>query len=494
MRNSNKMKFLAVMIALALLLTALPIYSALADGETPTPTGTDTSSTTPTASTPTPVPTPVPGDNHIFLLQEVSDEEKSFLLTQSAYAGDSITFYVPIFNKNLDSATGLSCSLLSGSPSNPFSTDPVCKPYKTWDSVNSKLIDWSDPATLAIGDRAYFEVTGTIPSNATPGDYKLNFVVNYNGTMKDNIFVTIVVREKSDSSSSSGGSSYKSKPKVIIESYSFDEDTIYAGDIVTLRLVIANTSKREAITNLQLDFSNEAGAILPAPGGSNSIYIGTIDKDKAYVLNVKLQVAPDADAKPQLLAIKLSYEGTKNRADFDETASVSVPVLQKARVRINDPIVYDDPWVGASVAVGVTLYNLGKSPLYNCMVDVVGDGLTLEESYFGGNVAAGGTMRADLNVTPTTAGKLDAQVRVTYEDVNGKQTETLLPLNMVANEEPAGGVTSNGNGGMVTPGDVPANASNGLIFWIIGGVAVVTGLVFLGVKMKKKRERTLEEE
>ena len=121
--------------------------------------------------------------------------------------------------------------------------------------------------------------------------------------------------------------------------------------------------------------------------------VGTIDKEDAYVLSVKLQVAPDAEAKPQLLAIKLSYEGTKNRSDFEETASVSIPVQQKARVRINDPVVYDDPWVGSNVSVGLTLYNLGKSTLYNCMVDVVGDGVTLEESYFGGNIAAGGTMR-----------------------------------------------------------------------------------------------------
>ena len=490
MRNKNKIKLFAMMVALALLLTALPMYSALAE-DTPDP-GAATPTPTPTA-TPTTVPTPEPGDNHIFLLQDVSDEEKGLLLTQSAYAGDSITFYVPIFNKNLDSATDMSCLLSPASPSNPFSAAPVCKAYKTWDSVNSKLIDW-DPATLAIGDRAYFEVTGSIPASTTPGDYKMTFVVNYNGTMKDNISVTIVVREKSDSGSSSGGSSYKSKPKVIIESYSFDKDTIYAGDTVTLRLVIANTSKREAITNLQLDFSNDLGAILPAPGGSSSVFIGTIDKEEAYVLSLKLQVTPDADAKSQLLTIKLSYEGTKNRSDFDETASVSVPVQQKARVRINDPIVYDDPWVGGNVSVGVTLYNLGKSTLYNCMVDVVGDGLTLEESYFGGNVVSGGTMRADLNVTPTTAGQLDAQVRVTYEDVNGNPTETLLPLNMVVNEEAAVNMASGGNGAMEVPGDTPANANIGWVFWALGGAAVVTGLVVLGINMKKKRERALEEE
>ena len=488
MRNSNKMRFLAVMIALALLLTAMPIYSALAEDATPSPTPT-------AAPTPTPVPTPEPGAGHLELYTGVTDsEEQSLLQVYSQRAGEKITFYVPIFNRDLPSATGLTCSLFSVAPQSPFAEAPSLKWYKTWNSSTNTLEEWSSH-DIAIGDRAYFEVSGTLLSTAPVGTYTLYFTVTYSDGLKDNIPVTIVVREaSSDSGSSSGGSSYKSKPKVIIESYNFDEDTIYAGDIVTLRLVIANTSKREAVTNVQLDFSNEAGAILPAPGGSSSVFIGTIDKEKAYVLSLKLQIMPDADAKSQPLAIKITYEGTKNRADFDETASVSVPVLQKARVRINDPIVYDDPWVGTNVAVGLTLYNLGKSPLYNCMVDIVGDGLTLEESYFGGNVAAGGTMRADLSVTPTMAGKLDAQVRVTYEDVNGKQTETLLPLNMVVNEEPAGGNASNGNGGMVTPGDAPANANIGWIFWVLGGVAVVTGLVFFGVKMKKKRERALEEE
>lgn len=489
MRNTKKIKFFSILLAVTLLLTALPLYSALAEDATPDP-----GAATPTP-TPTAVPTPEPGDNHIYLLQEVSDEEKGYLQTQAAYAGDSITFYVPIINKNLDSATDLKCEFFSASPSNPFTATPVCTPYKTWDSANSKLIGWSDPATLAIGDRAYFEVKGSLLANATPGDYKVTFVVSYNGTLTDNITVSIQVREKSSSSGSSGGgSSYRSKPKVILEAYSFSEDTIYAGDTITLKLVIANTSTREAITNLTLELTNDAGMILPAPGGSNSIFIGTIDKDEAYVQTVKLQVAPDAEAKAQLIAIKLSYEGTKNRSEFNETASVSVPVKQKARVMINDPKIYDDPWVGGNVAVGITLYNLGKTTLYNCMVDVVGEGVTLEERYFGGNIAAGGTMRADLNVTPTMGGQIDAQVRVTYEDVNGNQTEELLPMNMFVNEDSMGDMVSPGNGGMEIPGDKPASANIGWIFWTLGGIAVVTGAVFLGIKAKKKRERALEEE
>jgi hypothetical protein len=487
MRNTKKIRVFAILLSLALLITALPMYSALADDPTPDP-----AAATPTP-TPTAAPTPVPGDGHIYLLKEVSDEEKGYLQTQAAYAGDSITFYVPIYNKNLESATDLKCELFFGEPKTPFTLPISGTAHKTWNSATEKLEAW-DPATLAIGDRAYFRVTGKLLDSLSAGTYKLNFTVSYNGTLKDNIPVSIEVREKSSGGSSGGGSSYKSKPKVILESYSFGEDTIYAGDSVNLRLVVANTSQREAITNLTLELSNEAGVILPAPGGSNSIYIGTIEKDDAYVLSVKMQIAPDAEAKSQLLAIKLSYEGTKNRSEFSETASVSIPVLQKARVRINDPIIYEDPWVGSTVSVGVTLYNLGKSTLYNCMVDVVGDGVTVEESYFGGNVVAGGTMRADLSVTPTMAGALDAKVRVTYEDVNGNETEELLPMNMVVNEEGMGEMVSPGNGGMELPGDKPARANIGWVFWTLGGGAVVSGLVFLAIKAKKKREQALEEE
>ena len=127
------------------------------------------------------------------------------------------------------------------------------------------------------------------------------------------------------------------------------------------------------------------------------------------------------------------------------------------------------------------------------MVDIVGDNVTLEESYFGGNIAPGATMRADLNITPEVSGEVEAKVRVTYEDINGNQTEELLPLKMTVNADDQGAVASPGDGGMAVPGDKPAGANIGWIFWVLGGIAAVTGLVFLGIKLKKKRERALED-
>jgi len=475
MRNSKKIRLFALILSLALVLTAIPLTAALAAAD-------------------------------IELYDDkttiVNSQESDYIGTRSGHVGDEISFYVPVLNSSGGQLTKLSAAVAVSSniADFPFENPDASKTevkvpaYQYADQDAKKLIAW-DGETLEAGQHAYFKVKLTFSSSATQSLYQVPVTITYNSGATITFKVQVYCRgvDTTGGGSHGGGSSYKSKPKVIIESYDFSQDTIYAGDTFKLNLIIANTSSREAITNLQLDYTNEAGAVLPAPGSSNSTYLGTIDKNGVYVLTLDMQVIPGAEAKSQVLAITLSYEGTKNRADFEEKASISVPVLQKARVRINEPVIYDDPWVGSSVSAGVTLYNLGKSTLYNCMVDIVGDGLTLEESYFGGNVAPGATMRADLNITPEVSGEVEAKVRVTYEDINGNQTEELLPLKMTVNAEDPGAIASPGDGGAEIPGDKPAGAHIGWIFWTLGGIAVVTGLVFLGIKLKKKRERALED-
>ena len=474
MRNSKKIRLFALILSLALVLTAIPLTAALAAADIEQYDGKD----------------------------KISSLETDYLRPRAGHIGDEISFYVPIKNASGGQLTNLSASVAVSSDitvfpfDNPDSSKTTVDvaPFQRADNASKKLIAWNGK-TLEADEHAYFKVSLTFAAGAAQTDYEVPVTITYNGGSTVTFKVQVYCRgvDTTGGGSSGGGSSYKSKPKVIIESYDFSADTIYAGDTFKLNLIIANTSSREAITNLQLDYANEAGAVLPAPGSSNSMYIGTIDKNGVYVLTLDMQVIPGAEAKSQALAITLSYEGTKNRADFEEKASISVPVLQKARVRINAPVIYDDPWVGSSVSAGVTLYNLGKSTLYNCMVDVVGEGLTLEESYFGGNVAPGGTMRADLNITPEVSGEVEAKVRVTYEDINGNETEELLPLKMTVNAEDPGAIASPGDGGAEIPGDKPAGAHIGWIFWTLGGIAVVTGLVFLGIKLKKKRERALED-
>ncbi len=479
MRKNSKTRFMAVAIVVALIVTLLPAAAFAVDGNIIAYDGKDI----------------------------VDTAETAYLATAAGHPGDSIPIYIPIKNIGGSTATDVKCEIpVSGNPDEfPFvnesatATSFTTKAYKKVDAsdpADIKLDSWNGNELLD-GEHAYFKLDITILPGATSGYKTLTFTINYTyggAACTDTVDVTLYVRPI-EASSGSHGSSYRSKPKVIIESYEFTSDTIYAGDTVTLRLVVANTSSREAITNLLLELSDESGAVIPAPGGSSSIYIGTIDKQDVYAFSIDLQISPDAEAKSHLLSIKLAYEGTKNRQEFEQTASVNVPITQHARVRINEPVVYDDPWVGSSVSVGITLFNLGKSPLYNCLVDLEDtDDMTLEESYFGGNVASGATMRADMTVTPLVAGEVTANLRVTYEDAYGNQTEELLPLKLFVNEDTPAVSFVSGSDAMFAADEPPA-AGNGVAWywWALAFAVVVAGLVVLGIRGKKKRERELED-
>jgi hypothetical protein len=336
MRKFSNIRFTALALAFALVLAALPALALAGAGNIVLFDGTGIVDTT----------------------------ETEYLSIAAGHPGDSISIYVPIKNVGGDTATDLTCEIpVSGNPETfPFvnesdtATSFTADSYKKVDSSTSKLAKWDGNELLA-DEHAYFKLDITILPDATEGYKTLTFTVGYNyggAACTDTVAVTMYVRPV-ESSASSSGSSFKSKPKVIIESYEFASDTIYAGDTVTLRLVVANTSAREAITNLLVEYSDESGAIIPAPGGSSSIFVGTINKKSVYVFSIDLEVVPDAEAKSHLLTFKLDYEGTKNKQEFEETASVNVPIAQKARVRINDPVVYDDPWVGSPCPGGHAL-------------------------------------------------------------------------------------------------------------------------------------------
>ncbi len=474
MRKQNRIRFTAAALAAALALTLLPAF-ALAD------------------------------DGNISLYdgkENVNTAESDYLSTPAGHPGDTISIYIPIKNVGSGTATDVSCEIaVSGNPDSfPFvnenesTTAFTANAYKRADTTDG-LVSWKGD-TLSSGEHAYFKLDVTLLSSATSGYKTLVFTVNYSydgADCTDTVDVTLYVRPVESTSSSSSGTTYKSKPKVIVESYEFVQDAIYAGDTVQLRIAVANTSKREAVTDLQLDFTDESGAVMPAPGGSNSIFIGDIAKGDIYAFTIDLVIAPDAEAKTHLLAITLSYEGTKNRQEFEETASVSVPIQQKTRVRINDPVVYDDAWVNSSLSVGLTVFNMGKSPLYNCIVDIEGDDMTLEEAYFGGNVASGGTMRADLSLTPLLGGEVTVNIRVTYEDVYGNQTEQLVPLTMYVNDDSSVEMIATDSDALTS---ADASVSGGGIawyWWALLAAALITGAIILGIKARKKRERSLED-
>lgn len=204
-----------------------------------------------------------------------------------------------------------------------------------------------------------------------------------------------------------------------------------------VKFTLRNTSDEEAVQNIQISISDtaEVGKLMPANNGSNTLYIAKIGKGETHTETISMQSAPDTEAKAYTLQLDFSYEGASNVASYTATETIAIPILQRIRIKVDEPTVYDDPWVGQSCALYFALYNMGKAPIYNCMVDVEGEGLAMEETYFGGTVAAGSTMRADFSIIPSVGGDIAGEIVITYEDVYGEQMEERLPLNLFVNEE-----------------------------------------------------------
>lgn len=109
-------------------------------------------------------------------------------------------------------------------------------------------------------------------------------------------------------------------------------------------------------------------------------------------------------------------------------------MLQKIRLKIDEPTVDGEAMEGESVPVYFSMYNMGRSSIYNCMVTVEGDGLSLEDSFFQGTVAAGSTMRADFSLITATPGQIDGEIVITYEDSLEEKMEERLPLSLYVSE------------------------------------------------------------
>lgn len=348
----------------------------------------------------------------------------------------------------------------------------------------------------------------------TAGVKKVDFTISWlddwdssNTRQSMTISVYVNVVKGYEENTNPDGTQAISKPKVILDSYSISTDKIYAGEQFDVKFTLRNTSSEEAVQNIQISISDtaEVGKLMPANNGSNTLYIAKIGKGETHTETISMQSAPDTEAKAYTLKLDFSYEGASNIASYTATETIAVPILQRIRIKVDDPVVYDDAWVGQSCAIYFALYNMGKAPIYNCMVDVDGEGLAMEETYFGGTVTAGSTMRADFSIIPSVGGDIAGEIVITYEDVYGEQMEERLPLNLFVNEEmpmndpaidPATGLPIGGGDIGMDPGVEVIGGETGGFPWLwvgIGAAVVAAGAAVAVILLKKKRAKELED-
>ncbi len=372
------------------------------------------------------------------------------------------------------------------------------------------LIDYtlSYPGSIGRGQVVEFLYHLRLSKKATVGVKQVDFNVTYRndeGDLKSGT-VSLFVNVRKGLSPTSDKDTTTSVPKLIIESYKLSSDKIYAGETFDLEFTIKNTSDSTNLQNVQIHIKDagETATIVPASGGSNTLYISKIGKGQSSSQKVSLQTAPDATAKAYTLNVDFSYESASTNAAHTANETIAVPILQKIRLKCDEPTVYDDvSYLDSSTSMSIKMYNMGRSSVYNCIVDVEGNGLKLEESYFGGTLSAGSTLAADISVIPSEAGDIQGTVVISYEDVYGEPGEERLPFTLHVEDPNAGmenmegmeGMGGEGmEGGMTDPGMEGGSKGFPWWGWVIGAGALGGGGFFGFKKLKKRRARSLEDD
>lgn len=346
------------------------------------------------------------------------------------------------------------------------------------------------------------ELTWTLKTrkDAPSGYVPINFNVSYEdeNNVLTNVTLTSYVKVVGTTGVSADGKA--STPRVIVTGFSTDPETVHAGQTFTLTLHLQNTSKATAVKNMVFDIQAAsestdttyvAAAFLPT-AGSSTVFVDQIAPGATKDISMEMEARSDLAQKPYVVNVKMNYEDESVNA-YENTASVSIPVRQEARVDTSSiEVMPESIEVGSEANVMFSIYNIGKTQLYNTTVRFIGDSVSGGETYLG-NVAPGATGNVDAYLSGAAATMDDGTIKIeiTFEDEAGETTTVEKQMTLFVSEP----VYSDMDMGMME--DPAMEQGGGFKLWyvlvpLVLIAVIVAVLVVLRKKSKKKKARAEE--
>lgn len=371
----------------------------------------------------------------------------------------------------------------------------------------------------AMANRREFTFIFTVRSDVMSGYYPLKFNISYTkGGIRCEepaeltVYVKTVGRPGSGTIGGSGQEASGAKPRIVVTGFETNPAQVFAGDTFTLTIHVQNTAKDMAVTNVLFDMqaategndtTNTYSAFLPTSGAS-SVYMDSIGANTSADIVIEMTAKADLAQKPYVLDVNMKYDAGM-MFDLTDTASVSIPISQESRFDTSIPeVVPTDISVGSQSNVMFSIYNTGKTTLYNVQVKFAADSID-EASAFVGNLQSGATGNVDVMLTGIAATMDDGTINaeISYEDDAGNVTVVEKPITLYVTEDFYGGDVMFDDmmyDDMMMEDDMMGEQSGprkGLIIGIIIGVVVLAGVglaVFLVIRKKQKAAKLLAED
>lgn len=291
------------------------------------------------------------------------------------------------------------------------------------------------------------------------------------------------------------------KPRIVVTGFETVPEQVYAGDTFILTIHVKNTSKETAVTNLLFDMqaategedkTNTYAAFLPTSGAS-SVYMDRIGTNTDADIVIEMSAKADLAQKPYVLEVNMKYDAGA-MFDLTDTASVSIPIYQESRFDISTPeVVPGDIMVGSQSNIMFSIYNTGKTTLYNTQVRFEADSIDTATAFVG-NLTSGATGNVDVMVTGSSATMDDGTINViiSYEDDAGNVTEETKTVTLYVNEEFYDdfmmGEDFPMEGDMMMGEETKSNKGIIITIVVIVVIVVIGVAIFLVLKIRKKKK------
>lgn len=396
-----------------------------------------------------------------------TDEDGQKIPTPQGNYGDRITFQLPLVNRG-------------GYLTDITITPKVTGNLETFPFVSEAVNYGQTLPEMAPGEMVMVEFNFKISPYATQGNKPVTFEVVYkeNGTQLTSDVTSYIYIVKGYEEPATA-----SAPSVTVESYTLtvgDEpvDFLYAGQEGILTLNVKNNDKSTSARKVRIGSSIDTAKLIFPVGETDTKYVSSIAAGKTEEVQYRISAATDASEGPTNFSVTLHYE---NWEVTSATASQTLPlyIKQPVRVEVGEPTIYDsDAKVGDPIALSLNIVNKGRAKIYNVSIGVDGEGLSMYEEYYGGDVLSAAKLSADVLIASDQAGTREGKLLVTFEDSSGEIYTEEVPFSVDVAEEPQpveqiqtgeleqpkSGVST---GAIVGGGTAAAAAAGGAAWWLL---------------------------
>jgi hypothetical protein len=423
-------------------------------------------------------------------------------LTQTVSAGQQVALTIPIVNYSF-------CPITNVVITPEVSNQVNAWPFELTTTGYSKNVPYISGYTYGADvNQTRADVTWyfTVRDDVKTGTYPLTFDLTYleNGETESSATITAYIETVGKAGSGyleeATDSSTTSKPRIIVTGFETNPEKVHAGDTFTITIHVQNTSPTASVSNVLFNLTaavettstatttgSTYEAFLPT-SGSSSIYRESIPAGGTTDLTLEMSARADLTQKPYVLDIDMTYDAEKN-TDLTGTASVSVPIYQESRFDTGEESISpSEIGVGEQTNVSFSIYNTGKTTLYNVWVKAKSTEIEGEDVYIG-TIASGATGYADAMYTGVAENDGTAVLEISYEDEAGNVTtadkEITLTVYEMAMDDYSYDYDTEGMDMTVDDSSQGVNKVLVAVIAVIVAAAVVVLVLFLRRRKKK---------